>query len=122
MTTIECTGWIKRVMALEGKEPEIRRLVEGDAQRFQRVPQRDLGRRRRMFVEPQRTVAADVAALNPVLAAPNARGAEFTARVAAPGLGRERSNDRRRQEIPDDCESRGGDGSAHAGNRGRDGG
>jgi hypothetical protein len=73
-----------------------------------------------MFVEPQGTVAADVAALNPVLAAPNARGAEFTARVAAPGLCRERGNDRHRQEILDDCESRVGDGHAHAGNRGVD--
>src|SRR5215831_19496655 len=77
MTLIERSGRIQRVVTFKIKQSEQRGSIDCDPQPCQRGPQHGLCRRRRPFVEPQGAIATDVAALDAVLTAADARRTEI---------------------------------------------
>ena len=108
MAAVERTGRIERVVAFEGEEPEKRDPVERGAERFERGPQRALGRRERVLVEPENAIAPDIAALHATLAVADAGGTELASDRAPPGFCCQRGHKRHRKEVRDDRTAVGG--------------
>src|SRR5439155_23823583 len=84
VAAVERPRRIECVVPFEGEKPEKRDPVHRDPERVERAPQRALGRRARMLVEPENAIAANVAPLDAALLASDAGGAEVTGGVAAP--------------------------------------
>src|SRR5207244_12297368 len=94
MAAVERTGRIERVVAFEGEEPEKRDPVERGAERFERGPQRALGRRERVLVEPENAIAPDIAALHATLAVADAAEPDPHRDRATPRVSRQRHTTR----------------------------
>src|SRR5208283_5949527 len=116
MAAVACARRVKRIMSLEREKTDKSRLVERKAQLFEHLPQGALGRSRRMSVEPQRPVAAEVAAPDTIRSAPDSRGAEIAHGIATTSFLCQRQADRRRQEIRNYRDPIGGKRGASIGN------
>src|SRR5262249_43476742 len=99
VAAIERSGRIERVVTFEAEQSEQGRLVHRGAQGFERGPEPELRRRWRSLVQPERAIAANIAALDAVLAASDARWADLACGVAASRLGRKCRHCRRGQKF-----------------------
>jgi hypothetical protein len=90
-------------MGFEGEQSQEQRLVEREAQRTQRLPERFVGGGSRALVEPEDAVAADVASRYARIAAADAGGMKFSRRIVCVRLFGQRGNGRLRQKISFDC-------------------